>query len=110
MFKINIFKMFFILGGLGWFLCIVLVYKLQDIDDIQYIAEQQHNNSLQIKDLLMNIVSGTHSKYTDNLSMGKDMLWPSQLSLAEKYCSSDIFIDEVTTLAECDEILKIRNK
>lgn len=106
----NAFKMFFIFSVLGWLLCITLVYKLQDIDDIKYLTEQHQNNSLQIKDLLTNIVNGTHSKYTDNSSMGKSMLWSSQLSLAEKYCNSDIFIGEVKTLAVCDEVLKIRHK
>lgn len=100
--------MLFILGGSGWVLCALLVYKLQGIDEIRDLKVQHQLNSLQIKELLINIVSGTHSKHTAKTSIGKDTLWSSQLSLAEKYCNSDMFIGESTTLAECDVILKIK--
>jgi hypothetical protein len=101
-------KILFILGMSGWVICLVLVFKLNSVTDIQELKTQQLQHSLQIKDILTKEIDAVHSKCQESLSVGKEIKWKGQFSLVEKYCKSSVMSGDINNMAKCKEILECK--
>lgn len=101
-------KCLFALGVSGWVICLVLVFKLNSVTDIQSLKDQQLQHSLQIKDLLTKEIDAVYSKCQVSLLVGKEIKWKGQFSLVEKYCTNSVMSGDINNLAKCKEILKCK--
>lgn len=101
-------KFLFILGLSGWVICLVLIFRLSSVTDIQLLKEQQLQHSLQIKDILTKEIDAVYSKCQESTSAGKAIKWKGQFSLVEKYCNNPLMVDDINNMAKCKEILECK--
>ncbi|WP_305812761.1 hypothetical protein [Photobacterium leiognathi] len=97
---------FLLLSGVaGWIIAFLLVFKLNNVEDITELKALQDQHSIQIKDILSKEIDAVESKCKESLSIGKEIKWKGQFSLVEKYCNSPMMSGDINNMSKCKEIL-----